>query len=379
MKYKLIKKFKNSGLRNGELIWEDQKIKTPVFMPVGTVGAVKGISPHELKSLGYNLILGNTYHLHLRPGEKLVKKMGGLRKFINWSGKILTDSGGYQVFSLSNKNYVGSESLVKIKSDGVEFRSYLDGSKHFFTPEKVVQIQLDLGSDIIMPLDVCPSGTASNKEIKKAVEITIKWAKRSKEYFDKKIAKISSLKRPVQNFLSQEKPALFAIVQGGLDKKLRQYCARELVKLNFNGYAVGGLAVDPETRGMWQVVEQMGKILPENKPRYLMGVGTPEDLYRAINFGMDMFDCVLPTRTARHGSAYIYKDKGKYQTLDFRKSLHKSSTQVLDPNCSCPACAGKFTRSYLHHLVKEKEMLGIRLLTLHNLAQYQRVVQETQK
>ena len=298
MSYKLIKKFDN-GIRIGEILTAHGKIATPFFMPVGTVGSFKGVSPKELIDMGAEIILCNTYHLFLRPGEQLIKKLGGLHRFINWNKPILTDSGGYQVFSLG-KSKTG-ESLVKITEDGVEFKSHLDGTKYLFTPERVIQIQLDLGVDILMPLDVCPSGTATKEEIKHACDLTIAWAKRSKEYFDKK----------TKNFSKKERPLLHGIVQGGLYSDLRKYCAEELIKLDFDGYSVGGLAVDHETRDMWKTVKFMGEILPENKQRYLMGVGTPDDIKKATKLGMDMFDCVLPTRMGRHGSVYIKNQKSK--------------------------------------------------------------------
>ena len=398
MKFNLIKKLK-SGVRVGRIKTKHGIIHTPFFMPVGTVGSVKGISPQELKDLGSEIVLANTYHLYLRPGEKVIKKLGGLHKFMGWDGPILTDSGGYQVFSLGkNKSKIqnpkskspkgppsglkaenyrleAKKSLVKIFDDGVEFTSHLDGSKHLFTPEKVIQIQLDLGVDILMPLDYCPSGKASEEEIKRSVKITINWAKRSKIYFDKKL-KARSYK------LKAEMPALFGIVQGGLSLEFRKYCAKEIVKLNFDGYAVGGLAVDYETRNMWETVKLMGEILPINKPRYLMGVGTPDDILKAIQFNMDMFDCVLPTRLARHGSVYIknqklkVKNKEEYILINLLNSKYRTDGSVIDKNCGCPACQlGKgFSKAYISHLIRENEMLGMRLATLHNLYQYLELV-----
>ena len=418
MKFKLLSKNK---IRRGEIETAHGKILTPFFMPVGTVGSVKGVSPEELKNLGTQIVLANTYHLYLRPGEKVIKKLGGLHRFIGWDRPILTDSGGYQVFSLGkNKSEIqnpksekndnklisyklqAKNSLVKIMDDGVEFTSHLDGSKHLFTPEKVIQIQLDLGVDILMPLDYCPSGKASSEEIKRSVDITISWAKRSKRYFDRKITnrKSSASASPMRDGqiankfqtlnikkkanklrsykLKPEASALFGIVQGGLDQRLRNYCAEELIKLNFDGYAVGGLAVDYETRNMWETVKQMGETLPVEKPRYLMGVGTPDDIIKAVGLGMDMFDCVLPTRLARHGSVYLkpqtsnLKLNRKYILLNLLNSQYRTDGDVIDKNCQCPACKlGKgFSRAYISHLIREKEMLGMRLATLHNLYQY---------
>ena len=425
MSYKLSKKLKN-GVRVGELTTPNGKIETPFFMPVGTVGSVKSVSPEELEKMGAQIILCNTYHLYLRPGEKLIKKLGGLHKFVGWDKPILTDSGGYQVFSLGKDNTdyglnrftdktdktleKGKSSLVKITEDGVLFKSFLDGSKHLFTPEKVIQIQLDLGVDILMPLDVCPSGKASRKEVEKAVELTIAWAERAKKYFDKKVKNIPLNKRPL----------LHGIVQGGLYEDLRKYCTEKLVELNFDGYSVGGLAVDFETRDMWKIVKLMGEILPENKQRYLMGVGTPDDIIKATKLGMDMFDCVLPTRLARHSNVYVRNSKSKalnskqsqnsnvknYKLINLLNSKYRADGGVIDENCTCSACASchsreglgrplgcgnlesgsqiesgmtqgqGFSRAYISHLLRSNEILGIRLTTLHNLHQYLELMRE---
>jgi len=357
--FKLIKKSK-SGVRIGELTTAHGKIETPFFMPVGTQGSVKGISPTELEEMGAQIILCNTYHLYLRPGEKIIKKLGGLHKFIGWNKPILTDSGGYQVFSLGEKTVQKSkESLVKITEEGVEFKSHLDGSKHMLTPEKVIQIQLDLGVDIIMPLDVCPSGKATKEEIKNACDITLRWAERSKKYFDIKIKKIEPKKRPL----------LHGIVQGGLYEDLRREHAREMIKLDFDGYSVGGLAVDHETRNMWKTVKLMGEILPENKQRYLMGVGTPDDIIKATKLGMDMFDCVLPTRLARHGSVYV-KNRSKYKLINLLNSKYREDGEVIEKGCACYACKNGYSKAYISHLIRSNEMFGLRLATLHNLWTY---------
>jgi queuine tRNA-ribosyltransferase len=362
MKFKLLKQL-NNGVRIGEVETVHGKISTPFFMPVGTKGSVKGISPDELKNLGAQIVLSNTYHLYLRPGEKLIKKLGGLHKFMGWNGPILTDSGGYQVFSLGERGE-GRESLVKVADNGAEFKSFLDGSMHLFTPEKVIQIQLDLGVDILMPLDVCPSGKSNAKEIEKASLLSIEWAKRAKIYFDKKVKNIPENKRP----------ALFGIVQGGLDLKLRERCATELIELDFDGYSVGGLAVDHETRDMWATVDLMGKLLPEDKPRYLMGVGTPDDIIKATALGMDMFDCVLPTRLARHGVVFVRESKKAanmhYRQINLMNSKFRTDPSPIDKACGCPACKGGFSRAYISHLLRENEMFGLRLATLHNLHAY---------
>jgi len=352
--FRLIKK----SPRVGVLKTKRGAVKTPFFMPVGTIGAVKTIKPSELKEIGTQIILANTYHLHLRPKEKFIKqKFGTLHNFMKWEGPILTDSGGYQVFSLAEKSKKG-KSLVKIKENGVEFRSHIDGSKHFFTPESVIQMQLDLGSDIIMPLDVCPPANSSKKGLMNAVDLTIKWAKLARIYFDRKTKKRGN-----------KKPLLFGIIQGGTDKKLREYCAKEIIKLDFDGYAIGGLAVGEEKRDLWKVLSWMDKIISQDKPRYLMGVGTPNDIIKATQLGMDMFDCVLPTRTARHGVAFVKKNRG-YEEIDFRKSKLKNDKKPIDLRCQCPVSQEGFSRAYVHHLVKIDEILGIRLLTLHNLYTY---------
>lgn len=404
--FALEKKLEN-GVRVGKLTTAHGVINTPFFMPVGTVGSVKSMAPSELKQLGAEIVLANTYHLYLRPGEKTVKDLGGLHRFMNWNGPILTDSGGYQVFSLGktknnfpiisdklpindqlkNDHLTGNwkletdnsnshKGLVTISEDGVEFRSHLDGSSHFFTPEKVIDIQLDLGVDILIPLDVCPSGKASREEVEESVRLTMEWAKRSKIHFDRKVAS-SEYRVP------SERPLLHGIVQGGLHEDLRKKSAEELIALDFDGYSVGGLAVDFETRDMWEIVRYMGEILPENKQRYLMGVGTPDDLIKATKLGMDMFDCVLPTRLARHGGVYMRSSESgvgssgeQYRLINLLNSEFRTDGGVIDENCGCMACAGEFSRAYISHLLRSKEILGIRLATTHNLYQYLELMKE---
>jgi len=385
--FKLIKKL-NTGVRIGILETPHGKIETPFFMPVGTVGSVKGMAPWELEEIGAQIVLSNTYHLYLRPGEQIVKEMGGLHQFMGWDRPILTDSGGYQVFSLaknnsqlpisnskqkqsqevsSNNRNGGQGSLVKITDDGVEFKSHLDGSKHLFTPEKVIDIQIDLGVDILMPLDVCPSGKASAKEIQRAVELTILWAKRAKDHFDQHMCS----KKWENNAC---RPMLHGIVQGGMDLNLRKYCIEELVKINFDGYSIGGLAVDLETREMWDVVKHCCDLLPIDKQRYLMGVGTPDDIIHATKLGVDMFDCVLPTRLARHASVYIKSQNTDkhFELINLLNSKCRTDPGVIDPQCECRACQhGKgFSRAYISHLLRSNEILGLRLATTHNLWQY---------
>ncbi|MEI7792565.1 MAG: tRNA guanosine(34) transglycosylase Tgt [Candidatus Berkelbacteria bacterium] len=381
MTFSLTKKFDN-GVRIGTLITPHGMIETPFFMPVGTVGSVKAMAPWELKELGADIVLSNTYHLYLRPGEQLIKSLGGLHKFMGWDKPILTDSGGYQVFSLGDRGGKKNGSLVKITEEGVTFQSHLDGSKHLFTPEKVIDIQLDLGVDILMPLDVCPSGNATPKEIEKAVELTIKWAKRAKEHFDRAI--FSNEKWKMKNGKLPTRPMLHGIVQGGLDPALRKYCAEELIKLDFDGYSVGGLAVDFETRDMWEIVKLMGEILPEDKQRYLMGVGTPDDIIHAVKLGMDMFDCVLPTRLARHASVYVRNSgvlltenvDNHFELINLLNSQYRTDGDVIDENCGCDACNRGLTKAYIAHLLHSNEILGLRLATSHNLWQYLNLMKE---
>lgn len=365
--FKTIFQSKKSKARIGEFKTIHGAIKTPVFMPVGTVGTVKSISPKELRELGAQIILGNTYHLYLRPGEKLIKKLGGLAKFNNWQGPILTDSGGFQVFSLGKKDQnlnFQNQKLVKIAKEGVEFRSHLDGKKHFFTPEKVIDIQFDLGSDIIMVLDVCTEYPATKERAKKAMQLTHQWAKRSIDYFKKKIKNQKS-----------KRPLIFGIAQGSIYKDLRIESVKYISSLGFDGLAVGGVSVGEGKRNMEKVMRWVSPYLPEDKPRYVMGIGEPDDIVNAIKYGFDMFDCVLPTRLARHGVVWkntksfnsFQGKKIKYQKINLRKKEYKTDQSPIDTNCNCYACKNKFTKAYISHLVREKEILGIRLLSMHNL------------
>jgi queuine tRNA-ribosyltransferase len=310
-------------------------IETPTFMPVGTLGPVKGIDPHDLEQLGYTLMLNNAYHLYLRPGHKVIADMGGLHRFTGWPGAILTDSGGFQVFSLAK--------LCRITDAGVSFQSHLDGSSHFITPETAIEIQEALGADIIMAFDQCVALPAEQDAIREAVRRTTLWAARCQ----------SSRRRSDQ--------ALFGIVQGGLDADLRAASARDLVKLQFDGYAIGGLSVGESKTDMYRMLEMTVPELPEAKPRYLMGVGMPENLIEAVARGSDMFDCVVPSRHGRTG--WLFTSFGR---VLIKQARYQRDESPIDPVCACMVCA-RYSRAYLHHLYHVKEMLASRLNTIHNL------------
>lgn len=380
---KLFKIKKKNKKRIGLLETKHGGVQTPVFMPIATFGAVRNLTGEELKNLGTEVILGNTYHLWLRPGAQVIKKAGGLHKFMNWEKPILTDSGGYQVFSLGAKLAQGRNIDGKLKSSagsvmvsdaGVEFRDPYDGRKHFLTPEQSIQIQFDLGSDIIMVLDECPAFPCNREQARKAVECTTQWAKR---------CKIES-----QNLkFKDKKPLLFAIVQGSIYKDLRQRSAKELVKIGFDGYAIGGVAVGEPRKYLWDVLKWVLPLLPENKPRYLMGLGRPEEIAGAVNQGIDMFDCVIPTREARHGRIYkfqISKNKFQtkntrfYETLQIANSKFARDFKPIDENCRCFTCRN-YSRAYVSHLFKVKEGLGLRLAAIHNLSFYLDLMNQLRK
>lgn len=314
------------------------KIETPIFMPVGTVGSVKTISPMELNDIGAQIILGNTYHLHLRPGDGVVAKHGGLAKFNSWNKPTLTDSGGFQVFSLAEMN--------KITDDGVHFRSHLDGSRLYLSPESSIQIQQNIGADIMMAFDECVSLPAERKYVADSVERTYRWARRS---FDAR---------------TNENQALFGIIQGGAEKDLRKLSAEQITSIPFDGYAIGGLSVGEEIPVMYEITSHTTEYMPANKPRYLMGVGTPQDLLHGISYGVDMFDCVMPTRNARNG--LLFTSKGK---LHIKRKEWELSDAPVDEKCDCYTCRN-FSRGYLRHLFKAGEFLGMRLNSLHNLHFY---------
>lgn len=336
IRFELIKECKQSGARLGKLHTPHGVIDTPIFMPVGTQATVKAMTPEELKDIEAQIILSNTYHLYLRPGHELVAKAGGLHKFMNWDRPILTDSGGFQVFSLGD--------LRKITEDGVEFRSHLDGSKHFLSPEKVMEIENALGADIIMAFDECAPYPADHKYVKNSLERTTRWAKRCKDAHT-----------------NTDMQALFGIVQGGMYRDLREQSAAEIVALDFPGYAVGGLSVGEPKPLMYEVLEYTIPLLPKDKPRYLMGVGSPDDLLEGVLRGVDMFDCVLPTRIARNGTAMTSIGK-----VVIKNAKYFDDLTPLDPNCDCYTCRN-YSRAYLRHLYKADEILSSRLMSYHNL------------
>lgn len=347
--YELIKKDEKTGARRGIIHTPHGDIDTPVFMPVGTQATVKTMTPEELKEMvNAKIILGNTYHLFLRPGDDLVAEAGGLHKFMNWDRPILTDSGGFQVFSLGD--------LRKITEEGVQFKSYLDGSSHFISPEVSMKIQNNLGSDIMMAFDECCPYPSTYEYTKASMERTTRWAKRC----------IEAHKNP-------DKQGLFGIVQGGMYKDLREESAKQLVALDFPGYAVGGLSVGEPAELMYDILENTTPFLPEDKPRYLMGVGSPDYLIEAVMRGIDMCDCVLPTRIARNGTAMTSEGK-----VVVRNATYEKDWTPLDHNCDCYTCT-HYTRAYIRHLVKCGEILGARLLTIHNLRFLVRLMEDVRK
>lgn len=335
--YELIKVCKQSGARLGRIHTRHGSFDTPVFMPVGTQGTVKAMTVEELKEMvNAHIILGNTYHLYLRPGLEVLKEAGGLHKFMNWDGAILTDSGGFQIFSLNE--------MRKITEEGAEFRSHIDGSKHFISPEKCMEIQNIIGSDIMMALDECIPYPADYEYTKHSTERTTRWAQRCKEAHK-----------------NIEKQSLFGIIQGGMYKDLRKQSLEDLVKLDFPGYAVGGLSVGEPKEEMLDILNYIVPQMPENKPRYLMGVGTPDYLIEAAISGIDMCDCVLPTRMARNGSAFTHDGR-----LIIKNAKYEKDFRPLDSDCDCYTCKN-YSRAYIKHLMRAGEILGARLLSIHNL------------
>jgi queuine tRNA-ribosyltransferase len=338
--FELIHKDKSSKARSGRLTTKHGLIDTPVFMPVATQATVKTLSSGDLVASGVEMIISNAYHLYMRPGQDIVKKAGGLHRFMNWNGAITTDSGGFQIFSLAD--------LRKIREEGVDFRSHIDGSSHFFSPESVVDLQIALGSDIMMPLDECVHYPAERKYIEDSVSLTMRWAARSKKHYDE----------------NANGSALFGIVQGGTHKDLRNSCVNGLAELDMHGYALGGIGVGEPVELINEITEYTASLLPENKVRYLMGVGTPSDVLEAISMGIDMLDCVVPTRNGRNGQAFTSAGE-----INIRNAKFKEEHGPLDPECSCPACQG-YSRGYIRHLFNTDEILGLRLVSAHNIHFY---------
>jgi len=366
----------NAKARRGRLLTPHAEIETPVFMPVGTAASVKGVPQDTLEELGAQIILGNTYHLYLRPGIETVRKMGGLHGFMAWNRAILTDSGGFQVFSLSE--------LRKVSEAGVTFRSHLDGSSHFFSPESAMEAQIGLGADIIMALDECTEYPAERARIRESMEMTARWAARSKRYFEEhrqevpwKQHRVPGTQYPVAAELRSagqpgaavptcpdQAQSIFGIVQGGMDRALRKESAERTIEIGFPGYAIGGLSVGEPRELTREIVESTLEHLPKDKPRYLMGVGTPEEIVEYANLGVDMMDCVLPTRAARHG--LLFTSEGK---VSIKQARHGQDEGPLDPRCGCKVC-GRYSRAYLRHLYASNEALAQVLNTIHNLSFY---------
>ncbi|MBA4349483.1 MAG: tRNA guanosine(34) transglycosylase Tgt [Thermodesulfovibrio sp.] len=338
--------------RTGAIETSRGLVRTPVFMPVGTHGTVKAVSTDELKEMGAEIMLCNAYHLYLRPGYEIIKQLGGLHKFINWNGPILTDSGGFQVYSLA--------SLRKIMETGVEFRSHLDGSLHFLGPEKAMQIQTALGSDIAMVFDECTPYPSEYEYVLKSLKLTTKWARQCKEFMSSEFG-VKSL--AAQNSKLQT-PNLFGIIQGGMFKDLRKRSIEELMGIGFDGYAVGGLSVGEPKNEMYGIIEFIGPLMPAEKPRYLMGVGDLLDVLVGVENGFDMFDCVMPTRNARNGT--LFTSRGR---ISIKRTEFKADPNPLDPDCGCYTCKN-YSRAYLRHLFLSKEILSMRLNTIHNLYFY---------
>jgi queuine tRNA-ribosyltransferase len=337
MKFSLLNK--NENARRGQISFPRGTIETPAFMPVGTYGTVKAMTPEELVGIGAEIILGNTFHLMLRPGMEVIKEFGGLHSFMNWDKPILTDSGGFQVFSLAESR--------KITEEGAHFKSPVDGSKVFLGPEEAIQIQHDLNSDIVMIFDECTPFPATEKEAAESMRLSLRWAKRSKQAHGDSVN------------------ALFGIVQGGMYQALRDESLTGLKEIGFDGYAIGGLSVGEPVELMMEVLDNIMPGMPEDKPRYLMGVGTPENLVESVRRGIDMFDCVMPTRNARNG--HLFTEAGD---IRIRNATHRHDQSPVDENCACYTCQN-YSRAYLHHLDKTNEILGARLNTIHNLYYYQ--------
>ena len=363
------------GGRRGRLALAHRTVETPVFMPVGTQGAVKA-APHDaLEALGAEIILGNTYHLYLRPGHEAIRRLGGLHRFIGWPHALLTDSGGFQVYSLS--------SLRKVTDDGVQFRSHLDGSAHFFTPEHAIDVQIALGADVAMAFDECTEYPADRSRAEESLRLTMAWAERSLAHFRAHRHEVPWLDRPESHYeqgvpqvprfwgpgMEDSTSSLFAIVQGGMYRDLRRQCAERLVEMDFDGYAIGGLSVGEPRELTMEIIAEVLPLLPKEKPRYVMGVGYPDEIEQYARLGVDMMDCVLPTRAARH--ALLFTSEGR---LNIKNKQYAEDESPPDPACSCPVCR-RYSRAYLRHLVQAGEPLAATLNSIHNLAFYLGIMQ----
>ena len=335
MRFEVVQACSETKARRGLLSTPHGEVPTPAFMPVGTQATVKTLTPEELRVLGATIILANTYHLYLRPGAQIIQRLGGLHRFMAWDGPLLTDSGGFQVFSLGH--------LRQMTEEGVLFRSHLDGSEHFLTPEGAIEVQEQLGADIIMCLDECPPSLGEREAVQRATERSDRWARRCKDAHKK------------------QEQALFAVVQGGISMELRRASVDRLLALGFSGYAIGGLSLGEPKSAMYDIAEATAALLPQDKPRYLMGVGSPEDLLEGVARGMDLFDCVLPTRIARNGAFYTRRGR-----VNIRNAVFKEDPNPVEAGCQCYTCR-TFSAAYLHHLFKAEELLAYRLATIHNL------------
>ncbi len=361
MRFELVTQ--SGPARRGRLVFARGAVDTPAFMPVGTYGTVKAMTPEELKDIGAQIVLGNTFHLMLRPGTEVIRAHGGLHGFMHWDGPILTDSGGFQVFSL--------EGLRKLTEEGVKFASPVNGDRIFLTPERAIEVQHALGSDIVMVFDECTPYPATAKQARKSMELSMRWAQRSKARHSELWATSPLPLAPSREGRGkEEESALFGIVQGGIYEDLRQESLRELLRIGFDGYAIGGLSVGEPKADRERVLSSLLPQMPPDKPRYLMGVGTPQDLLEAVAKGVDMFDCVLPTRNARNG--HLFTRQG---VVKIRNAVHREDTRPLGENCGCYTCRN-YSRAYLHHLDRCGEILAARLHTIHNLYFYQTLMRE---
>ena len=345
-----------AGGRRGRIVLPHRTVESPVFMPVGTQGTVKSVPQDTLESLGAQIILGNTYHLYLRPGHEVIRRLGGLHRFISWPHSMLTDSGGFQVFSLSE--------LRKVTDDGVRFRSHLDGSSHFFTPEHSMDVQIALGADIAMAFDECTEYPAERKRAEESLRLTMAWARRSLDHHRAYRHRV-----PWQGEFADRAQSLFGIVQGGMYTDLRRECAERLVEMDFDGYAIGGLSVGEPRELTLEMIAEVLPLLPKDKPRYVMGVGYPDEIEQYARMGVDMMDCVLPTRAARH--ALLFTSEGR---INIKNKKYAEDQNPPDPNCNCPVCR-RYTRAYLRHLMQAGEGLSATLNSIHNLAYYLGIMQ----